>query len=139
MIGKYVEVMMEELIRKLRSITDVSDQPAIDRAANRLRLLNFDVGLDSSEKAFVEMNKQDVLEQVERIAGMTISDLKADKSHAEEIERFLRDGQGDRLAYLNRFKLDRIQLYLYNYTMLTRLRNDIDEAWDTVEELYGED
>jgi hypothetical protein len=139
MSGRYVEVMIEELIRKLRGINDVTDRQAIDRTANRLRLLSFDVGLDSGEKEFVEMNKQDVLAQVESIGRMTIEDLEAEKNHAELMEQFERDGQGDRLAYLNRFKVDRIQLYLYNYTLLTRLRNDSDEAWDTVEELYGED
>ena len=139
MNGKYVQVMIEELIGKLRSISDVTDRQAVDRTADRLRLLNFDVGLDSSDKAFIEMDKQDVLGQVESIERMTIEDLQAERSGAEDMERFVRDGSGDRQAYLNRFKVDRIRLYLYNYTLLTRLRNDIDEAWDTVEELYGED
>ena len=80
-----------------------------------------------------------VLGEVEKIERMTLEDLFKLESYEEEVKAFVRDNLGDEQAYLNRFKLNRIQLYLYNYTLLTRLRNDIDEAWDTVEELYGED
>jgi len=128
-----------ELLARLDGIRDVADPAAVRRTAEQLRRLHYDVGIEDPEKDFLEMTKADIRREVRRIESLTVADLRRDRSLEQDLEFFFDDAAATESAYLNDIRLKRVSLILYHYELLTRLRADDVEAWDTVEELYGED
>jgi hypothetical protein len=111
---------LAELRDRVKRIEAADDPQVIESTARELRRLNYDVGLDSEAKPFILMTKEDVLGEIGRVDTMGSEGVLASEEAVAQ-------------------KLDRLSLLVYNFEILSRLRRDDGEAWDMIEELYGED
>ena len=93
------------------------DVPAekIESTATVLEGMNFEPMLLLQTSGFLRMSKGDLGRELDRVAGLPADQLK------------------------DELKQQHIQLLLYYYELLCRLRCDDPSAWDTIYELYDDD
>lgn len=121
-----------EFLRKLDSLKtriavlpDIADAKRIQQTVARLEEIHFTPTLMLPVERFLYLAKADVLAEIDRLAALPESDLRA---------------QGIVLSQdANEIKLEQIGLLVYHFELLTDLRQDAPEAWDKIDELYAED
>ncbi len=104
-----------------------ADAPAdkIESTARTLEGMNYEPVLLFKEPDFLRMGRQALEKESERVREMTVKEMMA--------EGFAQN------ANFNEFKAKHLQLLIYNYSLLCRLRSDDPTAWDTISELYEDD
>ena len=109
-------------IMQLENVTDAS---RIQYTAKRLEGLYFSPTLILSTERFLYLSKADILEEIDRVAALPDQEMQE---------------QGfDTTQDFHQIKLEHLGLLVYHFTLLTRLRQDDPEAWDEIDELYGDD
>lgn len=104
-----------------------ADAPAdkIESTASDLEGMNYEPVLLLQTPGFLRMGRKGLEREIERVRAL---------SDAEMMEA----GFGPNASF-DEFKARHIQLLLYHYGLLCRLRLDVPEAWDTINELYEDD
>lgn len=109
----------------IAALPDVQDTARIQPTATRLEGLHFTPTLMLPIAGFLYFSKADMLAEIDRVAALTEQDIRqqgiAVRQDVQEI------------------KLEQIGMLVYHFKLLTRLRQDIPEAWDEIDELYGDD
>jgi hypothetical protein len=103
---------IEVLIKELPA-----DVPAVkmESTASDLESMRYEPMLLLKTPGFLRMSKLQLGEEIQRVMGLPAAELK------EEL------------------KQKHIQLLIYHYELLCRLRVDDPSAWDTINELYEDD
>lgn len=109
----------------ITALPDVLDDECIQQTATRLEGLHFTPTLMLPVARFLYFSKADMLAEIDRAAALTEQDI-----HELGIE-VKEDTQA--------IKLEQISMLVYHFKLLTRLRQDDAEAWDEIDELYGDD
>ncbi|HSR88080.1 MAG TPA: hypothetical protein VLL07_03930 [Pontiella sp.] len=104
--------------------TDASDEK-IEETASVLEGMNYEPVLILKAPGFLRMRRKELEAEIERVIQMTTKELMAE-GFAEN-------------ANFNEFKARHLQLLVYHYGLLCRLRTDDPEAWDIINELYEDD
>jgi DNA-binding MarR family transcriptional regulator len=115
---------VEALKASVQALPDVSDDARIQRTAARLTGLHFTPTLMLPTDGFVYFSKSDLLAEIDRVAAFTadeVRNLVATPQDTREIQR------------------EHLNLLGYHFMLLTRLRLDDAQAWDEIDELYGDD
>lgn len=110
------------------NITALPDQPDVTRiqqTAARLEGLHFTPTLMLPVARFLYFSKTDLLEEIDRVSALSEQEI-----HEQGIEI---------QQEIHEIKLEQIGLLVYHFKLLNRLRRDEPEAWDEVDELYGDD
>lgn len=102
---------MKTLLKRIQLLPDDASPAAIDETAHILRGMNYSPMLLLDTPAFLNFTKDDLIKELTRIRNLPVSDLN--RRHLE--------------------------LLVYNYELLQRLRKNEPEAWDIVNELYEDD
>ncbi len=104
-----------------------SDAPAdkIEETAKTLENMNYEPVLLVKTPGFFRMGRKELETEVSRINEMSDAEMMAE-GFAEN-------------ANFSEFKAKHLQLLIYHYSLLCRLRNDDPEAWDTINELMEDD
>ena len=116
---------VQELKNGAGSLTENSDEKSIETVANALKAMKYSPTLLFDTPQFVTFTKQDLLDEINRVAGLTKDD-KLLKTLDKSVDP-------------NEIKLTHITLLINHFKLLTRLRDDEDEAWEEVNELYEDD
>ncbi|WP_372846301.1 hypothetical protein [Pontiella sp.] len=98
---------------------------AIESTAKTLEGISFEPVLLMKTPGFLRMGRLELEREIERVHQMTVKEMMAE-GFAEN-------------ANFNEFKAKHIQLLIYYYNLLCRLRTDDPMAWDLVNELYEDD
>jgi len=123
MDGQAYDQELEKLEGRFERIEDHSDAAAVAVTAEQLERLHYDVGIEPrGGGSFLRMSKDEVRSEIGRIKALKPRDVPDEEA-----------------ARLEKVKLERISLIVYHYELLARLRAEDAAAWDTVEDLYGED
>lgn len=103
------------------------DAPAdkIESTAKDLEGMGYEPVLLLKTPGFFRMGRAGLEKEIERIHEMTVKEMMAE-GFAEN-------------ANFNEFKAKHLQLLIYHYGLLCRLRIDDPCAWDMVNELYEDD
>jgi DNA-binding MarR family transcriptional regulator len=109
----------------IRALPDVGAVHCIQQTASQLEGMHFTPTLLMPVARFLYFSKTDLLEEIDRIAALTAQELYA---QGLEIQRDIQQ-----------IKLEQIGMLVYHFKFLTRLRQNEPEAWDRIEELYGDD
>jgi len=104
-----------------------NDAPAakIEETARTLEGMNYEPVLLLKTPGFLRMNRKELETEIERVNQMTTQEMM--------LEGFSEN------AHFNEFKIKHLQLLIYHYGLLCRLRTDDPEAWDVINELYEDD
>ncbi|VGO12702.1 hypothetical protein PDESU_01256 [Pontiella desulfatans] len=104
-----------------------ADAPAdrIESTARVLEGMSYEPVLLLKTPGFLRMGRNDLEHEIGRVHEMTIKEMMA--------EGFSEN------ANFNEFKGKHLQLLVYHYGLLCRLRTDDPTAWDIVNELYEDD
>jgi hypothetical protein len=116
---------VEEFKATINALPDVLKTIRIQQAAKRLEDLHFTPTLILPVTRFLYFSKTDLLEEIDRVAALTEQEIH------EQGVALKRD--------LQEIKLEQIGMLVYHFKLLTRLRQDQPEAWDEIDELYGDD
>lgn len=122
------DIFHNELIKlqeEANNLTENSDQESIKVAAKALKAMNYTPTLLFDTPHFLDFAKQDLLNEINHVADLTKKDASFLKLE-DDID-------------FNEVKLTHIRLLINHFKLLTRLRNDEDEAWEEVNELYEDD
>lgn len=106
---------MEFVKQVLNEIPDDASAKQIENTARILEGKYFEPMLLISTPGFVRMTKADIRDEIQRVLGFQSLEV-SDETKSKHIE-----------------------LLLYYYDLLCRLRLDQAEAWDTINELYEDD
>ena len=109
----------------LRLVVDQSDPKIIEETAVKLLSLNYTPTVIVPVSQFLRMKKFDLLAKIEELILLT----------DEEVYEL---APGDRRSSLD-LKLQFVAALVYYFKQLARLRRDVPEAWDEVDELYVHD
>lgn len=109
----------------VQNLEDVNEATAIKETINRLTRMNYSPMLIFSTENFLSFSKADVLREIDRIAKL---------SDQEMIQQGF-----DRARDFFELKVEHIALLVYHFKLLLRLRRDNPEAWDEIDEMYGDD
>jgi hypothetical protein len=116
---------VELLKKEIRETDDSFPGDRIEEVATRLEGLNFSPPVITPLPVFLRMDRQQFLREVERIEAMPDSEACAlAPDNSEKCEDL---------------KVQYITVLLYYYRKLLRLRGDVAEEWDEVDELYVHD
>lgn len=115
---------MEELRERLKQIPPDADEEHIISTASDLRGMNYTPILLFDTPSFFTMRAEDISNEFERIAALSDNEVMAD---------VLMDVPADKI------KLNHLNLLLYHYLLLCRLRKGDPDAWDEINELYEDD
>ncbi len=132
--------------KKIESlIKDVEELPeftigGIEAAAQELESYNYAPTLLLPAGDFLRFTKEDLIEELRRLADMGPDDVEEVLITGRDVER----GEGDHPLEMSDEELDDILekhagLLVHHYRLLVRLRANEPEAWDEVTELYDED
>ena len=109
----------------VRRLNDIADASCIQQTAKRLQGLYFSPTLILPTPDFLYLSKTEMLKEINRVAMLSEQEMKE---------------QGVNVAQdVQQVKLQHIGLLVYHFILLTRLRQDDPEAWDEIDELYGDD
>ena len=97
----------------------------IEETAGLLEGMSYEPVLLLKTRGFLRMHRKELETEIERVNQMTTKEMMAE-GFAEN-------------ANFNEFKAKHLQLLIYHYGLLCRLRTDDPEAWDTINELYEDD
>jgi len=97
----------------------------IEETAKTLEGMSYEPVLLLKTPRFLRMNRDELESEIRRVNQMTTKEMMAE-GFAEN-------------ANFNEFKAKHIQLLIYHYGLLCRLRMDDPTAWDTINELYEDD
>ncbi len=103
---------IEETVARIDSLPQDASVDAIERTAQRLEKLSYAPVLLTEASGFLRYTKDDLRQVCRGIIN--------DESDNESIKQ-------------------QIDLLIYHYRLLQRLRRDEPEAWDEVDELVGDD
>ena len=109
----------------VNTLPDLVDTSCIQQAARRLQGLHFSPTVILPIGNFLYLSKADMLEEIDRVAALTEQDIR---EQGVEMKQDVQE-----------IKLEQIGLLVYHFKLLTRLRQDDPEAWDEIDELYGDD
>ena len=117
-----VEHMWKKVLKEFPA-----DAPAdkIESTARVLTGMNYEPVLLLKTEGFFRMGRKELRKEIDRVTQLTPREMMA-------------EGFGEN-ANFNEFKAKHLQLLIYHYDLLCRLRADDPEAWDTVNELYEDD
>ena len=103
------------------------DAPAdkIESTASMLEGMIYEPVLLLKTPGFTRMIRKNIEKEIQRVHEMTTQEMMA--------EGFALN------ANFNEFKAKHLQLLIYHYNLLCRLRVGDPTAWDTVNELYEDD
>lgn len=103
------------------------DAPAdkIESTASDLEGLAYEPVLLLKTPGFLRMGRKELEKEVDRINQLTPQEMMAEGFGAN--------------ANFNEFKAKHLQLLIYHYGLLCRLRTDDPTAWATINELYEDD
>ena len=116
---------IEQFKAEVLALPDVSDATCIQQTAARLEGLHFTPTLMLPADRFLYFSRADLLEEIERVTALSKQDIQ---------EKGIELRQD-----LHEIQLEQIGLLVYHFKLLSRLRQDDPEAWDEVDELYGDD
>ena len=97
----------------------------IEETAKTLEGLHYAPVLLLKTPGFLRMSRTDLEAEILRINNLTNEEMMAEGFAAN--------------ANFNEFKAKHLQLLIYHYNLLCRLRADEPRAWDTIKELYEDD
>lgn len=97
----------------------------IEETAKTLEGLSYEPVLLLKTPGFLRMDREDLEAEILRVNNMSDAEMMS--------EGFAAD------ANFNVFKAKHLQLLIYHYNLLCRLRADEPRAWDTIKELYEDD
>jgi len=106
---------MNVIEQLLSEVPEDAPAPQIENTARVLEGKTFEPMLLISTPGFVRMKKEDIRHELQRTLAFASKDV-SDETKSKHIE-----------------------LLLYYYDLLCRLRLDQAEAWDTINELYEDD
>ena len=116
---------IEDLKSKIRSLPDNHSAETIETTAERLEGLNYAPSVITPNKAFLRMNRQDLLDEVDRILQLPEQEACAlapnDEKKCEDL------------------RIQFITVIIYYYEKLLLLRDGNADEWDEVDELYVHD
>lgn len=122
---KSFTVQVEELKAQIAKLPDNHSADTIEKTATRLEGLNYAPSVITPNKQFVRLNRQGVLDEVERILQMPEQEACAlapdDPQKCEDL------------------RLQFIKVILFYYEKLLLLRDGNPDEWDEVDELYVHD
>ena len=103
------------------------DAPAgkIEETAGTLEGMTYEPMLLLKTPGFLRMGRTDLETEIARVNAMTDDEMRT--------EGFAVD------ANFSEFKAKHVQLLIYHYGLLCRLRADDPAAWDIINELYEDD
>ena len=116
---------IEALKAKIRNLPDTHSAETIEETAKRLEGLNYTPSVITPNTKFVRMNRQGILDEVDRILQMPEQEACAlapnDPQKCEDL----------RVQFIN--------VIVYYYEKLLLLRDGDADEWDEVDELYVHD
>lgn len=116
---------IDELKAKIRNLPDTHSAEIIEETAKRLEKLNYTPSVITPNKNFLRLNRQGVLDEVDRILQMPEQEACAlapnDTKKCEDL----------RVQFMN--------VIVYYYEKLLLLRDGNADEWDEVDELYVHD
>ena len=116
---------IDELKAKIRSFPDQHSSETIEATAQRLEGLNYAPSVITPTTAFLRMDRQGILNEVDRILQMPEQEACAlapnDTKKCEDL----------RIQFIN--------VIIFYYEKLLLLRDGNAEEWDEVDELYVHD
>ncbi len=116
---------IDELKTRIRNFPDTHSSETIEATAQRLEGLNYAPSVITPNTAFLRMNRQGVLAEVDRILQMPEQEACAlapdDTKKCEDL----------RIQFIN--------VILFYYEKLLLLRDGDADEWDEVDELYVHD
>lgn len=103
------------------------DAPAdkIESTAGTLEGMTYEPLLLLATPGFLRMTRKTLEKEIQHVNEMTVQEMMAE-GFAEN-------------ANFNELKAKHLQLLIYHYSLLCRLRADDSTAWDTINELYEDD
>ena len=122
---KELSELADRCIEELRGLDVSVDEAAVSRTRERLERQSYAPTLIIPTPGFLSYSKDDVLEEISRVVGLSDREMLAIGFEPE------RD--------FVEMKSRHIELLAYHFKLLVRLRRDEPEAWDEVDELFGED
>jgi len=120
--------MQDEFIlleKQFQDLPEDASGQAIEKTAEDLKRYSYHPNFLIPEPGFITFRKQDMLDELERIASMS----------EKEVEKL-------GLVYTDntvKIKKDHCNMLLYEYELLCGLRQGLPEAWDVIHELYEDD
>ena len=116
---------VDELKDQIRQLPDDHTAEIIEQTAIRLEGLNYAPSVITPNRAFLRMDKQGMLAEVDRIVEMPEDEACAlapgDEKKCEDL------------------RLQFMKVILFYYQKLLRLRDGDAEEWDEIDELYVHD
>jgi trans-2-enoyl-CoA reductase len=109
----------------LKEFPEDASADVIESTASRLEGMSYEPVLLLKTPCFLRMARKDLEAEIQRVNEMTTQEMMAEGFAAN--------------ANFNEFKAKHLQLLVYHYNLLCRLRNDDPAAWDTINELYEDD
>jgi hypothetical protein len=117
---------VERMWRKvLKAFPAEAPAAKIESTARDLEAMSYEPVLLLKTPGFLRMLHKDVAHEIDRVHEMTVKEMQA-AGFAEN-------------ANFNEFKAKHLQLLIYHYGLLCRLRVDDPAAWDIANELYEDD
>ena len=103
------------------------DAPAdrVETTARYLEGMNYEPVLLLKTPGFLRMGRKELEHEIERVNRMGDEEMMAEGFAAN--------------ANFSEFKAKHLQLLIYHYALLCRLRNNDATAWDTINELMEDD
>ncbi len=104
-----------------------ADAPAdkIEETAQTLEGMHYEPLLLLKTPGFLRMGRKELEAEIERVTAMSDAEMMKEGFAAN--------------ADFAVFKAKHLQLLIYHYNLLCRLRNDDATAWDTIRELLEDD
>jgi hypothetical protein len=119
---KKVERMWHKVLKEFPH--DALDDE-IESTARDLEAMNYEPVLLLRTEGFLRMGRTELEHEIDRVHEMTTKEMMAEGFSAN--------------ANFNEFKARHLQLLVYHYGLLCRLRTGNASAWDMINELYEDD
>jgi hypothetical protein len=123
--GRSFSEQIDELKAKISKLPDTHSPEVIEATAKRLEGLNYAPSVITANADFLRMNRQGIIDEVDRILQMPEQEACAlapnDTKKCEDL----------RIQFIN--------VIVYYYEKLLLLRNGDADEWDEVDELYVHD
>ena len=114
-----------EIADQLKKLPRDAGKEKIETTREHLERRSFTPAFLLPVKGFLSMTREDLEQEIERVLGLDEQYL------LKRAKGFSEDPQRIRCAQIN--------LLLYYYDLLARLRLDVPEAWDEIHDLYEDD
>lgn len=111
--------------RVLKAFPEDAPTDKIESTARVLEGMNYEPVLLLKAPGFFRMGRQALEAEILRVNEMTDEEMMAEGLAVD--------------ANFPEFKAKHLQLLIYHYGLLCRLRSDEPEAWDIIYDLYEED